>query len=477
MTSRQDVVEVVGDAARQTAHGLELASLEQLGLQELDLAGVLHERDGAANLADLVPNRGEVGSDPDDLAVLRLAGQLLDRHRFAGQDSWHQRASGFLGREDRQPLALGLVGGEAEEQLGRAAPEQDAALAVDDDDRQGRGVQDCPQGFGRLAQRGLQGQALLHRGRLLADQVRHRGDDQGHDGDAAEADGREVDLAFDALERQDRRRDQRGRHQGGQPARRDALLLVLTRARRGGDGRMQGGRGPESALGEVGRLGQRNPEPGRPRRRDPVGEQERHHAAREEAHGRRSRLGIEDQARHDTDEGRVGDQIDDRDRTAERADAGRGEQWIGEGHPDHERQADRQDPAVEQHAESGARVPAKDQPREAERDYRVPDQVEEVGDAGERRGTRCVVDRVADQIAQGEEQLPCGEQQPGTPGLGVVQVDAHRHGHDRAGREDQADRGLPGGGDGRGDDEQRRGGREIGCPQPVPDRPGHVRAV
>jgi hypothetical protein len=62
-------------------------------------------------------------------------------------------------------------------------------VAVDDDDRQRRRVEDRLEGFGGLAEALLEDQLLLGRGRLLLDHVRHGRDREDHDERSAEADG------------------------------------------------------------------------------------------------------------------------------------------------------------------------------------------------------------------------------------------------------------------------------------------------
>ena len=263
-----------------------------------------------------------MGADLDDVAVLGLTGKLLNCDRLTGHYPRHQGAVRVLelGLEDGQTLALGLVRGVAEEVFGRAAPEEDPALAVDDDNRQRRRVEDRPQRLGCLPERGLQGEALLHRRRLLADEIRHRGDDERHDGDAAEADCGEVDVAADTLEQQHRGSDQRRHHERSEPARRDAVILGLARACRDRHRRMQGRRGPQGVLAEVGQVAQRNLEPARSRHREPIGDEQRHDAAGEQPGRGRTGVRVEDEASHDAYQRDVCDQISDLDRPAQRAD-------------------------------------------------------------------------------------------------------------------------------------------------------------
>jgi hypothetical protein len=109
----QDVVEVVGDAAGEAADRLELAGLEQLGLQAVQLARVLHQRDCAQDPAALVRDRGEVGPDVDRAAVLGVARQLLLDDGCAGENARHEGLAlgRLVGRDDgeRWPMTSAAV--------------------------------------------------------------------------------------------------------------------------------------------------------------------------------------------------------------------------------------------------------------------------------------------------------------------------------------------------------------------------------
>ena len=64
----------MGDAAGKAADRLEFAGFEELGLEAVEFARVLHQGDGAKDPAGLIGDRREMGPDVDRTPVLGVAG-------------------------------------------------------------------------------------------------------------------------------------------------------------------------------------------------------------------------------------------------------------------------------------------------------------------------------------------------------------------------------------------------------------------
>ena len=135
----QQVVEVVGDSARQAADRLHFPGVRKPPIELLAGGRVGQQDDAPAAEAVDVADGRRVDRRVEGLAVPARARERMVHVRRPRPDQVDQEAV-LLTRLDRQPPPDDLGVAPAEERLGRAAPAADAAVGVELDAREGRGL-------------------------------------------------------------------------------------------------------------------------------------------------------------------------------------------------------------------------------------------------------------------------------------------------------------------------------------------------